>query len=113
MGWFKRKPPAEPNLCEEDFHSKKFSLNYMTTLLPEERLVYAQEHEAEIAALSDKQKERIGTLLCHASSEMSRGQNPIIGDLKADRLQEKFETLASAAGAELARELVSGGPLSG
>lgn len=85
-----------------------FSLNRLTQLAPEDRLAYVQEHEAEVAELTDRQKDRVGTLLCHASPKDVREERPIISDLRANKAQETFERLAPSQGVDKAQEFAIG-----
>lgn len=85
-----------------------FSLNHLQKLQPSERFAYVQEHLDEYEALTQKQKDRVGTLLCHASSEEAREEHPIISDLRADPNQEKFEQLLPEHGPLDARDIVLG-----
>lgn len=85
-----------------------FSLNYLTSLKPDQRAAYVREHVDEIEKLTDKQKDRVGTLLCHASPEEVRSEHPILGDLRANKAQERFDDLAPTKGIERAQELAIG-----
>ena len=85
-----------------------FSLNFLTGLSPEKRIAYVQEHEAEIAGLTEKQQERVGTLLCHASPKEVREERPIIADLRSNKAQETFERLAPSQGVDKAQEFALG-----
>jgi len=81
-----------------------FSLNRLTQLTPAERIEYVAQHADEIDALTERQKERVGTLLCHASPKESRRERPIIGDLRSDKAQETFDLLAPTQGIEKAQK---------
>ena len=89
-------------------HGETFSLNYLTKLRPSERLAYVQEHLPEIAQLTQKQLDRVGTLLCHASSKEVREAYKIIGDLRSDRAQEVFEDNLGTKGPLGARQIAIG-----
>lgn len=68
-----------------------FSLNAFSNLAPAARIAYLFEHEEELQKLTEKQIERVATLLCHASTKEAREKYPIERDLRANKAQETFE----------------------
>lgn len=53
----------------------------LKALPPSERIQYSYDNEQELENLSIEDLDRVGTLLCHASSEEMRSTYPIEGDL--------------------------------
>jgi hypothetical protein len=74
------RPPPSNNMKASDIQS--YSRLYQ--LPPSERLTYAQKHSDEFGALCEKDKYRVGTLLCHASPAGSREASPIMSDLREE-----------------------------
>jgi len=74
-----------------------------------ERLDFVREHEPELDELERPKLDKVGSLLCQASTPEAKKNWPIVGDAKTphQKAQEVFEDNVTAYGIEFAQQLAN------